>query len=259
MIALNTQFYPNDLANKKEYKIMRLQEISRYIYKIRCQISLIEPKLKHHDKPDPERFTDARFLSSDEKRKTLKHWISFIKNGFPFNLFTEAIYNHLHLHCGYIAHYNRLGFYETYWNPDTIAYAKENSLEIRPVPEIFHLWESFLKQFEAWGEHRDLGLSIMFALKGELEILIEDLMKEALELYNHDMQNSYQLYLNRKAELHIIIDQLKEQTTKKEYELATLTPAAYTEETQSFYMALYKGLYDTDIFTITERQQPQLI
>jgi len=201
----------------------------------------------------------AEYISFDEKRKTLKHWISFIKNGFPFHLFTEAIYNHLHLHSGYIAHYNRLGFYETCWNPDTIAYAKENSLEIRPVPEIFPHWENFLKQFEAWGEYRDLGLSMMFALKGELEILMDDLMTEAMEIYKHDMQNSYQLYLDRKAELRIIIAQLKEQTTKKEYELATLTPAAYTEETQSFCMALDKGLYDTDIFTITEQQQPKLI
>lgn len=36
----------------------------------------------------------------------------------PFKFFTKAIYEELHLNNGFIAHFNRLGFYETYFNGD---------------------------------------------------------------------------------------------------------------------------------------------
>jgi len=61
------------------------------------------------------RFRDARFMTADEKRKVLVHWERFIRLGFKFEHFTKALYQHLTLHCSFIAHYNRRGFYETYF------------------------------------------------------------------------------------------------------------------------------------------------
>lgn len=57
-------------------------------------------------------FSDTKFMSEKEKRQVANAWERFIKSGFRFEKFTKALYNHLHMHCGHIAHNDRLGFYE---------------------------------------------------------------------------------------------------------------------------------------------------
>jgi hypothetical protein len=64
-------------------------------------------------------FRDAQFMSADEKRRVLRAWIRFVKGDCAFEQFTKALYNHLIQHCSFIAHYNRGGFYATYFQePD---------------------------------------------------------------------------------------------------------------------------------------------
>jgi len=68
------------------------------------------------------KFKDAQFMSAEDKAKVLKHWTTFINNGMQWTHFTKRIYDHLHLHCSFIAHYNQLGFYDTYFEqPDSIC------------------------------------------------------------------------------------------------------------------------------------------
>src|SRR3990167_5556459 len=81
-------------------------------------------------------FTDAEFLTKKEKELTYKQWVNFINwlsageksddtigsdyggyiNARGYKLFTDRVYKHLSLHCGFIAHYNRAGFFGTYFN-----------------------------------------------------------------------------------------------------------------------------------------------
>ncbi|MDP2720536.1 MAG: hypothetical protein Q8O75_01155 [bacterium] len=81
-------------------------------------------------------FTDAQFLTKKEKELTYKQWVSFINwladsersketigsdyggeiDPKGYRLFTDRVYKHLSLHCGFIAHYNRAGFFGTYFN-----------------------------------------------------------------------------------------------------------------------------------------------
>ena len=70
------------------------------------------------------RFTDTRFMSAQEKFKVVKVWDCFLKNGFKFHYFTEALYHHLALRCEFIAHFDRAGFYATYFEDpdDTIRF-----------------------------------------------------------------------------------------------------------------------------------------
>ena len=58
---------------------------------------------------------DDKFMSAEEKRKVLKHWETFLKNGCRRQDFTKDLYHHLTLHCSFIAHYDLVGFYETYF------------------------------------------------------------------------------------------------------------------------------------------------
>lgn len=60
-------------------------------------------------------FWDSKFMTAKEKNMVLKQWRTFLKNGCKWDHFTDRLYKHLTLHCSFIAHYNRLGFYETYF------------------------------------------------------------------------------------------------------------------------------------------------
>src|SRR6058998_4405482 len=60
-------------------------------------------------------FSDSQFMSAEDKRLVLKAWVRFLKNGLRFATFSKRLYEHLHLHCSFIAHYNRAGFYAEYF------------------------------------------------------------------------------------------------------------------------------------------------
>jgi len=70
--------------------------------------------------PKPFRFrtppmADGQFMTAARKKAVLKDWVAFLNGGFRFEDFTKALYDHLTLSCSFIAHFNRLGFYETYF------------------------------------------------------------------------------------------------------------------------------------------------
>lgn len=62
---------------------------------------------------------DGLYLKANEKVKIAKKFEAFIKSGMKPSLFTKALYSHLYLNFGFIAHYNREGFYNTrFHNPE---------------------------------------------------------------------------------------------------------------------------------------------
>ena len=69
---------------------------------------------------------DTQFMTAEEKRKVLRQWTLFLKNGAKDG-FTELLYNHLIMHCSFIAHYDRRGFYSTYFGEpeDTIHFLSQ--------------------------------------------------------------------------------------------------------------------------------------
>jgi len=60
-------------------------------------------------------FRDAQFMPATEKKVVLRAWVRFLKSGLQFEQFAKSLYNHLIQHCGFIAHYNRDGFYTHYF------------------------------------------------------------------------------------------------------------------------------------------------
>jgi hypothetical protein len=60
-------------------------------------------------------FTDVQFMTARNKELVLKNWETFLKHGLQKQHFTKRLYEHLHLHCGFIAHFNLQGFYCTYF------------------------------------------------------------------------------------------------------------------------------------------------
>ena len=60
-------------------------------------------------------FTDTQFMTARQKDLVLKDWRRFLRRGLRQADFTKRLYEHLHQHCGFIAHYNIHGFYSEYF------------------------------------------------------------------------------------------------------------------------------------------------
>ena len=58
---------------------------------------------------------DAQFMTAREKEPVLRDWKAFLSRGLRKKQFTKRLYEHLHLHCGFIAHYDLDQFYSTYF------------------------------------------------------------------------------------------------------------------------------------------------
>ncbi len=78
---------------------------------------------------EDQQFSDEKFMSATEKTTVLRAWIRFLDNGCKKNQFTKALYDHLIQHCSFIAHYDRHGFYNVYFE--------------RLTPEIFRFFDQF--------------------------------------------------------------------------------------------------------------------
>ena len=72
-------------------------------------------------------FRDVEFMTAREKELVLKAWKTFIKHGFQYKHFNKRLYEHLSLHCSFMAHYNRYGFwYEYFEDPnDTVRFLSQ--------------------------------------------------------------------------------------------------------------------------------------
>jgi len=72
-------------------------------------------------------FTDSKFMTAFEKDKVLDDWNTFLKSDFDPQFFTDKLYNHLTAHASFIAHFNRGGFYNTYFqDPErTLGFLKQ--------------------------------------------------------------------------------------------------------------------------------------
>lgn len=105
-------------------------------------------------------FTDSEFMSARDKQLVLNAWVRFLKHGLRFADFTKRLYEHLHLHCSFIAHYDRAGFYATYF---------ENGEDTA----------SFLSQFDKRGECRSVEYGGSWWLQGEYADLNGAMVEEA--------------------------------------------------------------------------------
>lgn len=66
-------------------------------------------------------FTDEKWMSAEQKYKVLRDWQGFIRNGFQYEDFSDALYQHLIRHASFIAHFNRHTFWQVYFN-NTFGY-----------------------------------------------------------------------------------------------------------------------------------------
>lgn len=59
------------------------------------------------------KYSDSEFMTSKEKEKAFRCFARILKER-DINMMDHNLYEHLHLHCGFIAHYNISGFKGVY-------------------------------------------------------------------------------------------------------------------------------------------------
>ena len=116
-------------------------------------------------------FRDTKFMSARDKELVLKAWVRFLRNGLRFEDFSRRLYEHLHLHCSFIAHYDRAGFYRTYFEngEDTVR---------------------FLSQFDKRGECRSVEYGGTGWLEGDYGDLARAMIEEASSYIPKLMENA---------------------------------------------------------------------
>lgn len=78
-------------------------------------------------KRGPGALHDSKFMLASQKSRVLKQWDTFLKSGCAKEKFTKQLYNHLIMHCSFIAHYDINGFYATYFEngDDTVHFLSQ--------------------------------------------------------------------------------------------------------------------------------------
>ena len=94
-------------------------------------------------------FIDSHFMTARQKDLVLKDWRRFLRHGLRRADFSKRLYEHLHLHCGFIAHYNIHGFYSEYFEAG------------QDIERFFENFCSYTAQnFGAYAEYDDLHIAM---------------------------------------------------------------------------------------------------
>ncbi len=241
-IALSLHQYPEDLLDDPALKERRLSELSGNIATMTNQIAAVDRLIAGKNPCPPDMLKDSKFMTAEQKKKVLRQWDRFIEGGFSFHLFTDAIYQHLNLHCGFIAHYNRAGFYSTYWNGDFIAFARQTGMLVRPVPCAFLHWERFLASFRCWGEWAGMGASMLYMLKSHLTSTVRELEDEAVAAFRRDLERLYPLHVEERKRIAEEADAHRQKAVELTTKLDDMDVDSFLEERSNRYKELFPSV-----------------
>lgn len=241
-IVLSPHPYPGGFLDDAPLKERRLSELSSNIDMLTKQIAMIDQYIHGKDPCPFALLKDSEFMDAEQKRKVLSQWGRFINGGFSFHLFTDSLYQHLILHCGFIAHYNRLGFYSTYWDDSLVTFARESGRMLRPVPGIFTHWERFLQSFQCWHEWVDMGMNMLHLLKSHLVSLLKELENEVVGIFKHDLGRLYPLHLEERKRIAQEADELRDKLVNLTTKLDDMDIDSFLDEMTKRYRGLFPSV-----------------
>jgi hypothetical protein len=127
-------------------------------------------------------FTNAQFMTAHDKELVLKDWERFLGHGLRKADFTRRLYEHLHLHCGFIAHYDIHGFYSEYFEAG------------QDIERFFEHFCSYTAQnFGAYAEYDDLHGAMREALdrhKARITRQVEQDVTRRIEILEASVQRA---------------------------------------------------------------------
>jgi hypothetical protein len=122
---------------------------------------------------------DEQFMTAVEKRVVLRHWAKFLKNGLRWQDFSKQLYHHLMQHCSFIAHYDRHGFYGTYFTSGDGKEAFLSQFDRRNAgPDGIPRSVEYGMTYWAKGDYSDVNVSMIEIAAGYIPQLLESARKQ---------------------------------------------------------------------------------
>ena len=98
-----------------------------------------------------EQFIATKWEPAEQKAKFANHFVKFVKSGYKYSLFHKWFYNRLSMCFGFIAHYNKNGFYDTYF---------------ADIEKIVRFWQ-VIENFPCYGDPEYTYSDVEKVLQGE--------------------------------------------------------------------------------------------
>jgi hypothetical protein len=96
-------------------------------------------------------FTATQWNTVEDKGKFVKHFKSFVQKGFPESMFKNPFYVRVSQMNGHIAHYNRGGFFETWFSTsERRADFLKRWAESRGTGDPAWTWSDVERDLAAW-------------------------------------------------------------------------------------------------------------
>ena len=124
---------------------------------------------------------DTEFMTAKEKELVLKQWETFLRHGCQWKHFTKRLYDHLTLHCSFIAHYDRWGFYCWYFGSgdhraNFFSQFDARNATVNARGEVIAPPKSFEYGMTYWaeGDYADLNLAMIEVATKYIPVLLEE-------------------------------------------------------------------------------------
>jgi len=125
---------------------------------------------------EPAQFTPTQFDSAEVKASFGNDLVKFIRNGFKWADFTDFVYKKLSNCFMHIAHYDRRGFFHTWFDdPTKIREWLDYVASATPVGSAAHTYSDFERAFQVWiRENRAEIQSVIEGNADEKQALADD-------------------------------------------------------------------------------------
>ncbi len=139
---------------------------------------------------DTSHFTDAQYMTAQQKRRVLGDWVRFFAGWTELKRFTKRLYQHLTLHCSFIAHFNRQGFYQTYFaDPEALQRFLDQFDRAKGCVSTEYGMTYWIRDGnDVSAQHYDLNNALVDAIADMLPTLREQARQRAVEAARNELK-----------------------------------------------------------------------
>lgn len=115
---------------------------------------------------EPSQFTPTKFTSAAKKAQFANDFVAFVESNFAWQLFSQSFYRQLSNTFAHIAHYDRHGFFQTFFEDvyDKLTFLTQ-CVEYTPVGDPAWTYSDVERELQSWlatsGEYEKLQNRVM--------------------------------------------------------------------------------------------------
>jgi len=131
---------------------------------------------------EPAQFTPTQFSTAEVKASFGNDLVRFMLNGFKWADFSDFVYKNLSNCFGHIAHYNRSGFFDTWFSePNQIRAWLDYVASATPVGSASHTYSDFEREFQVWLRENRAAIESVIEGGDEAKQALSDAAGEKVE------------------------------------------------------------------------------